>query len=152
MAIDTYISNNLSAYIRWEAYKQNKNLDSLADEIGIDRGKFNKMFDHHLKLKKDDLILNILSSLNLRTNNVFRRDFHFERIRNQFFQAFFFCLNEKKCLYENIMEYQENIRLSPYYIDSLMIQFVYTVSLAKDYKKMERLSNEIKSILPSLST
>ncbi len=152
MAIDTYISNNLSAYIRWEAYKQNVNLDSLADEIGIDRGKFNKMFDHHLKLKKDDLILNILSSLNLKTSNVFRRNLYFERIRNQFFQAFFFCLNEKNCLYEKIIEYQENIRLSPYYIDTLMIQFVYTVSLAKDYKKMERLSNEIKSILPSLST
>ena len=97
MAIDTYISNNLSAYIRWEAYKQNVNLDSLADEIGIDRGKFNKMFDHHLKLKKDDLILNILSSLNLKTSNVFRRNLYFERIRNQFFQAFFFCLNEKNC-------------------------------------------------------
>lgn len=147
-----YISNNSIACIRIEISKKSISLLSLSEFLGTDSDYLNLLFNRQLKKTNKDMLYQIVPYIGLDKEDFFKRDLLFEKIRNDFFHAFFYCLPERKRLYEKLLAYEKKIQSTPYTIDLLLIKFIYITSLVKNYEEIRRLKDEISEIVSSLST
>ena len=133
-------------------YKKSITLSSIANYLKVDSVSLDLLFNRQLKKNKNAILYQMVDYLRLDKESFFKRDLLFEKIRNDFFHAFFYCLPERSELYERLLTYEKKIQSTPYTIDLLLIKFIYITSLVKNYEEIKRLKEEISEVVSSLST
>lgn len=145
MSSNLYINNNLPAYIKLTMLTNHIMPNQLIKELCIESTFFSHLMSGYCDYKKIDDLFRIVQFLENDTDNVLKRNIKFEKIRNNFYNSFFYCLDSRKDLYMEIQTYFDEINNTPYYIDYLIIDFVYNVSIGKDTDIMK---DKLESILP----
>ena len=146
-----YVGNNLSAYLNLEIHSQNLDFETISEEANVDMAYLTQLFQGYTKLSYNSQLERVVNFLNLDESSIFKRDLQFEKIRNQFYDAFFYCEDEKLELYEEVMAFNDRLSCSAYSIDILLIDYVFTVTQAKDFLKMGLLSTRIQNVFKLLS-
>ncbi len=151
MPLKKFINNQLITYLGLEISQKNITIADLASASGVDVNYINYIFKNKYKIKRDKALLSIISCLNLDEKSIFERNLKFEKIRNDFFYAVFYCLDDRKNLYNKVQDMSLYLTSSPYLIDYLMIDYVYTIGVIEDYSKINIYLSKFSKILPFLS-
>ena len=107
-----YVGNNLSAYLNLEIHSQNLDFETISEEANVDMAYLTQLFQGYTKLSYNSQLERVVNFLNLDESSIFKRDLQFEKIRNQFYDAFFYCEDEKLELYEEVMAFNDRLSCS----------------------------------------
>lgn len=152
MKSNSYINNQTVPFIILRMTQTQTSYSDLADNLCVEKEKIFELLNSKNDIKrKRFLIKEIIKYLNIQEECFFQRNLTFEKYRNSFFHSFFYCLEDRKLLYSNILDMKQEIVDSPYIIDVMMIEFVYAVILRDDVDKIEYLSKKFSEISFSLS-
>lgn len=146
-----YVGNNLSAYLNLEIHSQNLDVETISEEANVDKTYLTQLFQGYTRLSYNSQLVRVVNYLNLDESDIFKRNLQFEKTRNQFYDAFFYCLDEKVRLYGEVISYSNTLSSSAYSVDILLIDYIFTVTQAKDFSKMGLLSEMVIRIFDSLS-
>lgn len=147
-----YLNNHIIAFIKLELQQNKINNTILANNIAVSEEQINKLLCSNYIGKKKDLLMKIINYLDLKENDIFYRDLSFEKLRNAFFNSFFYCFESRKKYYDELQIYVKNMNHTPYIIDWLIIDFIYTVILVKDKEKVNGMIDKFQVIYLSLSS
>lgn len=153
MPRNVYISSSLKSFIRFKMIEQTSGISKFYAELGLDEKFLNKLLNENKKLVCEETIFQIICQyLKIDVNKVLLRNLTFEKLRNRFFNSFFYCVDEEKNdLYNQVMKYSYLVSCSAYEIDVLIMDYIFTVTQGKNFFKMEALSTEIQKIYSTLS-
>ena len=146
-----YCSNHLSSFVQLVMIKKNIEMSDLSEQLKVDSKEMADLFIRNKRSTNYSLLLQVIKAIGLNENKIFNRNLSFEKTRNSFFNSFFYCLDSRKIYYEEIMNYRKEIEETPYFVDLIVIDFIYTVILVKDRIKANYLSKYILTISTSLS-
>ena len=136
-----FISPHFSAYVKLIVNMES--VDCVSFPNKPIRGKKN--------IENNNAVSTLIESLDLDKHELFKRNLKFEKTRNDFFNALFFCTDEREELFQQVLCYENCLKSSPYTIDILMIKYVYTVSVIEDYSSIKYYLDNIGKIIPFLS-
>lgn len=132
--------------------KKNIEMSDISEQLKVDSKKMSDLFVRNEKTTNYSLLLQVIKAIGLNEDKIFNRNLSFEKTRNSFFNSFFYCLDSRKIYYEEIMNYRKEIEETPYIVDLIVIDFIYTVILVKDKEKANYLAKLIYRISINLSS
>ena len=150
MTAKRFISNHLAAYIKLKMYDNKVDEYFLAKNVQVDSNQLINSLNTCYRVNDD--VVKVLIFLNTDVNSVFKRNLSFEKLRNDFFYAVFYSLDDRTKIYHQILQQADSLKSSPYSIDILMMKYIFCISVEEDYSNLRYYLDRFSVIMPFLSS
>lgn len=141
---------NLNAILKLQAYEQNKSIKHIAHLTNLDEAYISRVFNKKIKIRKKRNIEKLCKILNVDgTKNCIEEKSYMELV-NRFLEDAFKMDAQLELSYMRILSLENESKSTPFYIQILLVKFIYAVYMHKSDISIDRIVGKLLHIEKSL--